>query len=446
MRPFFLICLFLSSIGVQLTAQTISNTYKGIFIGNARQAAIDMTNMDQSGATVGGVPTWDGTHWVPELGVGIQVAAGPGLIASTNGNVVTISTNGTSGGGGGANVGAGTNVTAQTNVVGSVTNVIVNAASLGVNPQYFTLTPIGPANTSNFLSFIPQNQSVDTRPLVDSDIKGAFPASNVLINLFTNSGGCTIRSIRVDWIEYTNSIWNGYDQPILSIWDNGQSNGCQELSFLAAQGQPLVAFHGDTIDLNSTYILFQGSGFGGQRDGMFVNSQSNGSVSIKFPFWNAVQLWSDVIYSVGAVVVTNSWHMIEKQQMTANGTTFTISPLVSSVGQLESLYMFGEGNIQGYLESRPSLYLDGNLIQANGTEDFFGGSWYWNGGIQPYATPQWGTIPTFWLHQLYGFTYANDSYRFFQGAYFNSTLLANYTNLSGVSISNDFLMTYITTP
>lgn len=428
MKRLVLSLVLLVAICLGSDAQTISNTYKGIFIGNARQAAIDMTNMDQSGASVGSVPTWNGTYWVPELGVGIQVAAGPGLIAATNGNIVTISTNGMTTGGSGT----------------SITN--------GFNPQYFTTTVI--SATSNYVSFIPQNVSVDTRPMVDADVKGAFPNTNTLITLFTNFGPCTIVNIHVDWVGGSTCIMQS-NQPWISIWADGVSNGCQMKSFFASQGDLLKPYHAGVIDNSSVFVTgYAQSGTGdGQRRKTYINCQTSGAVAINFPFWGGtgLQIWTDVLYLTGTPVDNSVWHCVEKQQTTANNTTFSIAS-IAGTGHVEELYMYALCSIQGYLESRPALYLDGNLIQQNGTEDQFGGSWYFNYNSSSYHTPDYGNDSgSGFLQSLYGLPYGNSSYWFFGDshinpagsfAYFNSTLLFNYTNGSGVNISNDFLITY----
>lgn len=75
--------------------------------------------------------------WVPEIAPtlgGISVAASTGLVAVTNGAVITLSATNT---GGGANVAAGTNITTVTNAGTVTVNVSTNVAGL-TNNQKFT--------------------------------------------------------------------------------------------------------------------------------------------------------------------------------------------------------------------------------------------------------------------------------------------------------------------
>lgn len=77
----FFLTFLLLLIGFDVFAQ-VSNSYKGNFIGNARSAAINLQTLDQSGATTGQAPVWNGTAWVPgTVGGGSATNA----IANTNG-------------------------------------------------------------------------------------------------------------------------------------------------------------------------------------------------------------------------------------------------------------------------------------------------------------------------------------------------------------------------
>jgi hypothetical protein len=264
--------------------------------------------------------------------------------------------------------------------------------------------------------------------------------------MMTNNGPCTIQSILVDTEDYPGHDPVGSD-PIISIFADGKSNGCNLWMFMATAGNPQVPFHGQVIDFKGPSSGGNPSTAYGAIRQVFINARTNASVGITFydPNPNPGG-WFDVEWRSGLPTVTNSWHMLEKQQMTQPSNTFSITNF-NAVGQVESLTMFAlASNSQSYLEARPYLMLDGTTLTMNGTEDFFGSQSYFMNGMSVYATPQWGNESEYFLAQKYGFGHGNCSYRFLNNAYFNTTFSLVYSNTTSVAISNDFLLTYWTTP
>lgn len=321
----------------------------------------------------------------------------------------------------------------------NVTNVAGIAPSLSASI-------VGPTLRLQNTYVPPSIAGTDTRQLQDADIKGLNPTNGVPIILFTNSGPCTINQILVAW-GGTNNLFNYTNQPILSVFCDGVSNGCQLLSFLAAQGSPSVPFHSDNVDFPTPW--WTGT-LGGSRQNMQINSFSNCAVWITYAE-NSITFYGDVAYKSGTPLVTNSWHMVESQGNSLSGSVFSVQALSGVVGAVESICQFttSTNTSQNYQESRPTLYLDGNAYLANGNEDFFGGHFYFDAGQNTFATPLWGTQCDAYLAGMYGALHGNSSYRFFSGAqsaYFRSSMTFNYTNAANCTLSNDFLITYWTYP
>lgn len=393
-----------------------------------------------------------------------SVVAGTNVTVVTNTNsfgivyyVVSAGTNGSSGGGsGGANVGAGTNVVTTTNVVGGVTNVTVSATGVQVSAGVNTSTSTNVVNgvtsvtvnavSTSFaaaqaiVSSTPFNPVQDSRPLAVYDLKGVFPPSNTLYVLCTNNGtgGGTIDDILIDYIPSVNDT----DQPILSVWTDGISNGCQLLSYVASQGKPLIGWQCDTIRLKSQPNVNYGIGRGVERR-CYFNARTNFSVAITLPFWyNNGQIWTDIEYRSGCPVTSNYCYISEIKAMPTAGQTVSVGALTGVAGQFESYTFFLLSPTQLAFESRPSLYLDGFLTLWNGTEDSVGGSWYWDEETKPIATDQDGAIPTPFLKNRYGYAHGAMMYRFYNGAFFNNSFTLNITNTTGTTISNDILAVY----
>jgi hypothetical protein len=307
---------------------------------------------------------------------------------------------------------------------------------LSYDPAYFQL------NVGNQLSFKPFALNTDARSLADYDLKAVTVPANTPYMIFTNHGACTIQSVRVDYTP----LYPG--SPMITFLTDTVSNGCEMLTLFSAQGNLAVPFHGDSIDVQTIGPAGGSTALGCQRQ--FAINCTN-AASIYLTFTNNVTLWSDVLYRPGPAAVTNSWHVVEALQLTAPNSVLSVQSLSGKVGQLESIEMFALAtNGQYYLESRPTVYLDTNRVLANGTEDFFGGSWYWNDGIQVYATPQWGSESEnyVWTKNVSNNTYTdgNMSYRFFYGAFFTNSFLFNLTNVTTNYCFDDLLTTYWTIP
>ncbi len=414
-------------------------------------------------------------------------------ITSSNGSVIispasglgpNIDLNAIGGGGGSVSI-AGTNITITYTNIGTNTFPVINISNplqiqtlsfasnaspgqvmiIGPNSNAIssssipglTNLPIAPFNLNNFILDANKHIAINTsslgqdvRNIADYDLKGSV-VTNGSIVIMTNNGPMTIQDIRFD--AYFNNATNLnqylYPSPIISIWADGVSNGCQLYSFYACHGQPVVNWHTEVLDW---YSAPYSDLISGDRHNMLINCKTNGGVVVTFPSpLTNITVYSDVIYRPGAPTISNSWHMSEVQGIVAPNNILTVAGITNRPGQVESVVQFAlSTNGQGYLESKPILNLDNqSFITANGNEDFFGGTGYWGAGSDSYATDLWGNKCQSYLSQTFGWTSANSSYRFFQNAYFTNSFSLTYTNITltgSFYVSNLFLATYWTTP
>lgn len=349
--------------------------------------------------------------WWGSLAVA-QQTPGVGKITSTDGSVRITPASGT-----GSTVNLSATNTSGTNGGGLTYNF---------DPQYFTVT----AKTN--VTFVPINETVDTRPTGDYDIKAAAVSSNTPVVIFTNNGACTVIEMRVEAM-----LLSSIPGPIISFYTDGMSNGCQLYTLLAIQGEPTFPWGADTLDYT---LLWHFAQFGGTRQ-LYINAFTNCGIVLS-GFYTNVSLWTDVGYRVGTPAVSNRWFCQEVRSLSANGAAFSLVSQTNIAGQIESVEQFtASTNGFAYLEQKPFLYADGIPYYKNGNEDFFRGAGYWQTGQSVVYTAQRGTQATPYLANLYGWTTGNMSYLFPQNYYFNHSFNLQYTNASGFTITNDFLVT-----
>jgi hypothetical protein len=291
----------------------------------------------------------------------------------------------------------------------------------------------GESGINSFGSFVN-----DTRPLANADLKGPFIPTGLPYQLMTNNGPCTINCIRID----TAATSGLPDSILVSVYADGVSNGFSLNSFLCAQFQP-PKFHGQVIDLcESTLTAVMGERL------VKINAYTNAGASVT-SLTPGVELWSDVTYKVGTPVAPAQqrvWHAFETNGLLGAGVANQIVNYSGGGGQVESVVgSLLSTNGQGYLEARPTFVLDGTPWYRNGTEDFFGGVLYWDGGTDNYANAKDGSecesalqgIPSPW-------TDGNSSYVFLDGMTFSNSMSFSFQNVTGNNLSNIWLVTYWT--
>ncbi len=137
-----------------------------------------------------------------------------------------------------------------------------------------------------------------------------------------------------------------------------------------------------------------------------TTSNSGAYISVEIPFDNGISivlsnaststalLFSQVSYQAGPRPITNRnvWQAVFTGTTSVTQyTNFTALPSVSGCVELETFYLLvkSAGGFQ-YLEGNPSVTIDGNVQVWGGTEDFFGGQYYWNYGATAFTNNKWG--------------------------------------------------------
>ena len=306
-----------------------------------------------------------------------------------------------------------------------------SSGSVNFNPIYFY------TNSQGQISFNPILQSADTRPVADYDLKAGAPfLSNTLNVIFTNNGPCTVTCIRSDTSLYNTNV----PLPTITFFIDGASNTVQSDAFFATLGQPQVAWSGDSIDCPTAAWTHQRL--------CYINAFTNAGICISGGTnWT---YYGDVESRRGPPVTSNKWFCIEKAQFIAPNATFTVYGITNNPGQLEAITGF-ELNTNGQfnLETRPTFYFDTNVYFRNGTEDFWGGSYYFNNGASVVHTPFFGYESEGYLGSKYGFSDGYTAYRFFtdmheltisDGFYWQTNFNFYITNLTSTWVTNDVLI------
>lgn len=113
---------------------------------------------------------------------------------------------------------------------------------------------------------------------------------------------------------------------------------------------------------------------------------------------NAGTIWSQIYYQTGATpaVVTgttrNVWHEKWVSTSVSQYAAVDLLPAVTAAGEVESVYLIVLSNANyGYLEGNPTWTIDGaTTVTAGGTEDYFGGQYYWASGANGIRADNWG--------------------------------------------------------
>jgi hypothetical protein len=304
----------------------------------------------------------------------------------------------------------------------------------------------------------------DSRPMQVSALKPNGTATNYpaggTITLLSASGAGNVDMIQVAINDASQSSYpqglNMGPNSIITICTNGEASPCQQSdlgTFFGWHAEPAQPFSSSDTLMVTEYAWTAGSGtqycngcfsVGGFRR-IFIPYTNGITITITSASSDAGRVFSQVYYHTGSVPpqLTGSrrkvFHIAQAgtptspfQAVSAFATQTLAS--ISGRGEIESIsqVMFqGSATSPIWLEGAECWTIDGGTSQcAMGTEDFFGGQYYWGQVLN--ATDSWGALKNSCFSTSCA-AYATTAYRYFankpaNNMTFNSSWSINWTN------------------
>lgn len=297
----------------------------------------------------------------------------------------------------------------------------MNLAAVGVG----TVNTIGPAVTrvsgTSFLGLVGSTITISGGSYTVASVTDA----NDLI-LSTSAGtqsGAPIKMpgtiTKIQLASSVNSSSSILDSNINIYCDGSASPGEQaDLgSFFVMRGGMAAPWANRQQGVN---VYNAGGNFGAYRN-VQISYTAGCYVDIVNATNTAGTVWSQVYFENGTAPTTTTGTTRKKWHASLTGATsvtqYSPITLLSAApgfsGEIESvlLIIYSSGGYT-YLEGNPSFTVDGGTGQiSGGTEDFFGGQYYWNNGSNRYQADEWGA----WLGSYANQGGTNDTitYRWF---------------------------------
>jgi hypothetical protein len=305
--------------------------------------------------------------------------------------------------------------------------------------------------------------TVDTRPLRTTTVKPSsanLPAGGTITLSSIASGPGTLVAIHISEfgavISGNNAVGcNSAQTSLLNFTPTGGATQSVPFqTFLGTYGWPTAFAEGSgRFEVSGTSPL-GGQPFGVSRV-MDVNFANGFTITITdgdpttgtgTPCGSKT-VYFDATYRIGAQVDPawrTVWHTYTTTATTSGTYALLPTQAIAGGGELESIFLNvnpTDNSDYAYLETQPAVYADSSLaVTANGTEDFFGNSFYCEvaTGIGGARNDKWGCSIGTQLQITYQGAYMVNLYRFFdnRGAdrlFFNSTLSASWPNTEAVT-------------